>query len=354
MKKSIVNGILTLVILITLSISFILKESGFFRSIEPHFAGEIEVIPSPPGIEDLTIDHKTKKFYFSSVNRRDSDQRGDLFVGNIDNETFEFQNLTQAFSDSQFRPHGISLLNRYGKNYLFTISHRNNQDVVDRFEISNDSLIHHYRFTDDLLISPNDLLAIDTATFYFSNDHGLKPSPERRRKDFLLDKNGFIVLYDQGKTTVVSQKMAYPNGIGISPDHKYVYVTATTEKMVYVFEKDRKSHLLEFKDKHNTQSGVDNIEVDQFGNLIIGAHPKMLKFLGHATDSTKLSPSQILKVVYLPETNYKFLQEEIYLNDGTPLSGSSVGAYYQWPDGKNDLLVGSVFESKILRLHRKL
>jgi hypothetical protein len=45
-----------------------------------------------------------------------------------------------------------------------------------------------------------------------------------------------------------------------------------------------------------------------------------------------------------PSTNTNYLVEEVYLNEGEQLSGSSVAVQY-----KNELLVGVVFDHKVLR-----
>ncbi len=341
-----------LLILFGLLAGYVLKESGVFRKVVPHFDGKSEVFNAPPGVEDMTLDRGTGKLYLSSLNRRDSTLSGDLYVTDITADTLSFVNLTGGLDN--FRPHGISLLNKYDRKFLFVISHRKEEHVVERFEITGDSLIDRHVFKSSLFISPNDILAVDTNTFYVTNDHGLKPGLERTVKEFIIDPNGFVVLVKDGQAKRASEKLAYANGINLSPDGQFVYVAATTAGKIYVYKRDIQTQELSLEDIHDTQTGVDNIEIDQFGNLILGAHPQMLKFLSHAKDSQSKSPSQILKVVYLPDTDYKFLQEELYLNDGTPLSGSSVGVYFQKENGQNDLFVGSVFESKVLRLHRNL
>ncbi|MDP5120633.1 MAG: hypothetical protein NWQ46_03480, partial [Spirosomaceae bacterium] len=100
---------------------------------------------------------------------------------------------------------------------------------------------------------------------------------------------------------------------------------------------------------YNTGVGVDNIEFDETGNLYIGCHPQLLKYLGHAKDSTKLSPSVFLKLTY-NDADKTFTQETLYTDDGSNLSGGSVAAPYTKPNGEQVILAGSVFERKILVL----
>ena len=69
----------------------------------------------------------------------------------------------------------------------------------------------------------------------------------------------------------------------------------------------------------------------------------MLKFVGHASDPKKKSPSQVFKLT--PEENDSYRVTEVFLDEGEVISASSVGVHY-----KNQLLIGGVFESKVVRL----
>jgi arylesterase/paraoxonase len=97
----------------------------------------------------------------------------------------------------------------------------------------------------------------------------------------------------------------------------------------------------ELRQRIDLGTGVDNIELDEDGHLWIGAHPKLLTFVKHAKDLGVLSPSQVLKVA-LGEDG-RFRVDEIFLNDGEALSGSSVASVFQ-----NTLLVGSVYDKRFL------
>ena len=88
----------------------------------------------------------------------------------------------------------------------------------------------------------------------------------------------------------------------------------------------------------DTGTGVDNITVDDEGMLWLGAHPKLLTFLRHASDASVLSPSQVLRID--PGTGRV---DEILLDDGSQLSGSA--AAVPWSDR---LLIGPVFDDHLL------
>ncbi len=344
----------TIFILLLLFVLYILKEAGVFRDTYNHFIGTTEVISSPPGLEDITIDQETGIAYISSSDRRNRTNNGNLYRVDLKNDTTYFSNLSEIHHFKNFKPHGISFLKTSSnKKYLFVINHAEKNEVI-RFSILNDSLLNPKVFTHPLMISPNDIHAIGENEFYFTNDHGAKSGFDGPKGDFVKNKSGYVVYFNNGNAFKTGPKMGYPNGINVSPDHKYLYVTATIENKLYVFKNTPGQKQLELLDEKYLETSPDNIELDKYGNLLIGTHPKTLMFLKHAKNENNRSPSAIIKVVYLPERPYRFLQELLYMNDGDPLSGSSVGAYYEKDSLNNDLLVGGVFDSILLRLHRKL
>jgi hypothetical protein len=66
-----------------------------------------------------------------------------------------------------------------------------------------------------------------------------------------------------------------------------------------------------------------------------------LKFLAHAKNDRKVSPSQVIKITYEGKGIYE--QSLVYSNDGSEISASSVGAFY-----KEKLLIGPVFQKGII------
>jgi len=131
------------------------------------------------------------------------------------------------------------------------------------------------------------------------------------------------------------------NGINVSADGKLLYVSATVKGILHVYDRNIATHDIALKEKLEFHTGLDNIEIDPAGRLYIGAHPKLLTFVKHAKDPAVLSPSQILRLEARPAGGYDM--EEIYLNTGEEISGSSVGAVHN-----NRMLIGAVFDPKIL------
>ncbi|MBW2705676.1 MAG: SMP-30/gluconolactonase/LRE family protein [Deltaproteobacteria bacterium] len=138
-----------------------------------------------------------------------------------------------------------------------------------------------------------------------------------------------------------SPSIAYANGINTSPDGRTVYVAATVGQKILVYDRDLNSGDLALRDTIEAGTGVDNIEIGQKGDLWIGCHPKLLTFVKYSKDPRALSPSQVIKVEQRSPGQYDV--KEIYLNNGQPLSGSSVAAVFE-----NTLLIGSVFDEQFL------
>lgn len=44
------------------------------------------------------------------------------------------------------------------------------------------------------------------------------------------------------------------------------------------------------------RTGVDNIEVDPLGRLLLGCHPRLITLAKHLADPARPSPSQVLKI----------------------------------------------------------
>ena len=93
------------------------------------------------------------------------------------------------------------------------------------------------------------------------------------------------------------------------------------------------------------QTGVDNIEFDEDGNLWIGSHPNLLRFSSYAKGKRETSPSEIIKIDYRDTGDYTV--EKIYVANGEDMSASTVAATYG-----NLILTGNVMDENFLILKR--
>jgi arylesterase/paraoxonase len=343
-------SLLGLFILIAYLTIDIFIAAGSFKRMKPHFNGTTSFLELPvAGPEDITIDYETGIAFISADDRRANrlqagSVEGAIFVLHLNDPAMQLHHASKT-APADFHPHGISLWKGNGRSFLFVVNHpqKIQEHTIERFEWRNDSLIHLETIRDaELLTSPNDVTAVGERTFYVTNDHGYsEPGMGRTLEDYLRLPLSYVNFFDGNSFRKVATHISYANGINHSADFSKIFVASPTEGKVFIYKRDVGSGLLTLQDEVDTDTGVDNIELDEAGALWIGCHPQLLKFVAHAKDAANPSPSQVIKLT--PDNTGVYKAEEILLNDGTEYSGSTVAAVF----GRK-MLVGSVFEKKIL------
>ena len=322
-----------------------LYSAGVFKKIISHTEGGVkQLYTTMPGTEDMDVDYDKGLLFISSTDRwkqlKGESSNGGIYILQLDSGRFPKKLITTY--KGVFQPHGISFFSKDSVNYLFVVNHNKEGNFVELFHILNDTLFHKKTFFDATMCCPNDVVGIDTNKFYVTNDHRNKSGIMRVAEDYLRIPESYLLYFDGSTFIKVYEGLNYGNGVNLSNDGTKLYLTHTTGRELLTFNRNSETGKIELLNTLNLASGLDNIHIDDQNNLWIAAHPKMLKFVAHAKDSTKKSPSQVFKLI--PEKN-SYKVEEVYLNDGEELSGSSVAVRY-----KNDLFIGVVFERKLLRI----
>ncbi|MBT6870657.1 MAG: hypothetical protein HOA66_04280 [Candidatus Marinimicrobia bacterium] len=320
---------------------FIVKtiyDAGEFKTINAHFEGDCQSIFGVDGAEDITI-LSNGIAIISSDNRwatlAERPIQGHIYAYNLNDEKPTLINLTPNLN-FDFHPHGISVFEAPHQIYVYAVNHKQDAHTIEMFTYSEDSLVHYKTISNEKLVSPNDLVAINENQFYVTNDHGSHSEFIKTVEDYLQLSSSNVLFYDGDNFTVVLDDVKYANGINISPSKEIVYVAESIGKRLSFYTRNSISNALTFSKSVNINTGVDNIELDENGNLWIGSHPQMLAFTRHAKSKNNLSPSQVLRVSIDSLLNHKV--DEIYLDSGEILSGSSVSAVYN-----KHLLIGAVF-----------
>lgn len=322
-----------------------LKDAGQFKNLQPHFSGTCIEVAGIWGPEDITIDPAKRIAYISSTDRwalgRGDEGRGAIFSYNLKHNQSKPLMLQHDFAGG-FNPHGISLfVGEQGIEQLFVVNHVDGRHSIEVFQLAENDMIHLQTLQNPMMISPNDIVAVGLNQFYFTNDHGYATGVMRTFEEYGRLKMANLIYYDGSSYKEVASGFSYANGVNVSPDGERLYLAATTELALYVFKRDIPSGSLDLEEKLELGTGVDNIEIDINGDIWIGAHPQLLKFVGHTTDKSKLSPAQVLHI--RQSSNGDYAVEEIYLNSGKELSGSSVAAILE-----GRMLIGAVFENRFL------
>ncbi len=345
MKKLLVAVLAGCIVLIIGFVINLLWKGGQFMTIVPHFAGSCTKVPGAIGAEDITIHPRTGIAFISSTDRRAAmagkPGKGVIYSYDLTRDQPTVKRLTDMMGED-FQPHGIGLyVGNDGPDTLFAVNHEGGRNTIEIFDLQGTTIIHRKTLHNELMVSPNDIVGVGPEQFYFTNDHKYVSSLAKTMENYLQLKSSNIIYYDGSGFSMAATDIGFANGINVSRDGRLIYVAASTEQTLKVYQRNIGTGSLVLKDIIALNTGVDNIETDKDGNLWIGSHPQLLRYVKHKKDPSALSPSQVIKVVRDSTGQYQL--EEIYLNQGSILSGSSAAAVRG-----NRLLIGPVLEPEFL------
>uniref|UniRef100_A0A8D0BPF4 Paraoxonase n=1 Tax=Salvator merianae TaxID=96440 RepID=A0A8D0BPF4_SALMN len=228
--------------------------------------------------------------------------------------------------------------------YLFVVNHPQFKSRVEVFKFVEDdkSLVHLKTVKHELLSSVNDILALSPDSFYATNDQYFRERILVYLEIILTLTWTNVIYYSPNEVKEVATGFYGANGINISPDGKYIYVSDPFGHNIHVFKKHGNFSLTPVK-VLQLETLVDNISVEpSTGDLWVGCHPNGIKLLFYDPDN--LPGSEVLHIQDI--LSEKPTVTQVYADDGSVIQGSSVAAVYE-----NQLLIGTVFHRS---LHCKL
>lgn len=352
--------VLAIVLIVALGLAALvfrnIAMSGQFTTIKPIPSPGCQQVAGLTGVEDLVIDRPSGFVFFSATDRRalmagKPPASAGIYLGLYDRPELTPQNLTASLGDT-FRPHGISLYRAAdGTRTLAAVNHpQADVSEVMVFDVIEDrpnggapviSLKLRTTVKDALMPSANDVHLVSPTQFYATVDRGSQTALGASLETWFALPRSSVVYWDGAKMSAAATGLKYANGINGPADGSMVYVAEALGFQVRFYARDAATGALSEKDNLYLGTGLDNIDLDDAGNLWIAAHPHLLDFVAHAGDPKKLSPSQVLRIT-APSAD-KGEARQVYLNIGEEISGSSVAAVH---NGR--MMVGSVFEPKYL------
>ncbi|XP_070691595.1 serum paraoxonase/arylesterase 2-like [Pempheris klunzingeri] len=242
---------------------------------------------------------------------------------------------------SSFNPHGISVYidETDDSVYLFVVNHPQHKSQVEIFRfVHEDTLVHLKTVTHPLLHSVNDIVAVGVESFYATNDHSF-PNDALNFITIILGLHWCdVVYYSPKEVRVAAGGFMSSNGINISPDKRYIYVSDILDHEIDVFERQEGEQLVYLKSVA-VGSLCDNIEVDhKTGDIWLGCHPNGMKLSKY--DPKDPPGSEVVRIKNIHSEQPVVSQE--YVDNGHVLMASSVAAPYE---GK--LLIGTVFHKAL-------
>lgn len=244
---------------------------------------------------------------------------------------------------NSFNPHGISVYIDDDSDksvYLFVVNHpkSNSQVEIFRFVEEDNALVHLKTIIHELLHNVNDIVAIGVESFYATNDRYFTNEALHMLSIILGSPWSTAVFYSQEDVRVVGDVYLSANGINISPDKRYVYISDILTHNVDVYTREKGNNLVHVKSVA-VGSLCDNIELDHdTGDLWLGCHPNGAKF---TTSDPKDPPgSEVIRIQNIHSEQPVVTQ--VYADNGSVIIGSSVAAPY-----KGKLLIGTVYHKAL-------
>jgi arylesterase/paraoxonase len=302
------------------------------------------------GAGDITVDRRTGIAFIACDYRRDRLNDDNIFQGavyglDLNAEKPFLRHLTSDFPH-EFHPQGISFYSdpETGQERLFVINRRRKHNYIEIFKWENKKLIHLESITHTALVSPNDIQATGLRSFYFTNDHGSRSAFGVYLEDILGLRKANISYFDGKTFRAVAGRLLYANGIQLSFENNKLYVSSTLKGRVYQYARDPINGALVFEKYYKVSRGLDNLELDENGDLWVCANTNLIKYLRQAYIENAKSPWRLYRIrVGSPPLGEKGIVEEVYRSNGKEISAVSIAAFY-----KRQILFGSFYEDYIL------
>jgi arylesterase/paraoxonase len=321
--------------------------AGVFNHFDPVAPGVCTVLASVPGSEDFEIDATHQVMFISSTDRHAAKPAAGDGIYFMKLGAPGALPVKLAGTPADFHPHGISLYQGPGGEALFAVNHRaNGGQSIEIFSVAfngdTPTLTSTASIAGGLLVSPNDVFAVSPTQFYVTNDHVTKTALGRFAEDDLLWPHADLLYFNGMGFRIAVQRIAFPNGVFVTPDGRHLYVTATNERRLIAFSRDIFLGDLAEIGALSIPARLDNISMAANGDLVIAGHPSLVKVHDFQRDAAKPSPSAVFRV-HLDANGAPKSYDTIYANDGGEIGASSSAAIRG-----GHLFIGSVLDKKLL------
>lgn len=333
--KSIVNLLAPRIILTAICLSASL--AGCVSIPKGPLTGGEKIVVGP-GTEDMILDDfgDSPRVLISCDDRRHGNKPSFSGICSYDPASRRVDTLTikEYPHGMAFRPHGIDLQQIGQRLHLFVVCHDDSagHHWVADFQVDGNDLLWVQNYQAGMLTSPNEVCAMPNGDLYVTNDH-LKRG--NLAESFFKKKVAEITHFRPDASHQVAYKgIAYGNGI--TQRNGYVYAAATVENAVYRFKVNPDGTLGE-KTRIAKVKGPDNLRWDG-DDLLVVCHLRLLKFVAHAKDAHKISPTAVYRIQLGSKKPIA-----VYGDKGKTISAGSTAIMW-----KDRLLVSQVFENWII------
>ncbi|KAG0350477.1 hypothetical protein BG005_010009 [Podila minutissima] len=381
-QKSIIKGTMAVLALTAaLSYSFVkdaVTDLGLLLPpIQPLNTAGCVAVPGLEACEDVHIHHKSglaftacgdselRKSWFPPMAKLNASAdplafQDKFIIYNLESGTYksvEIKNLP-AGTDRAF--HGIDFFEKSPSELvIFLINHRRGGSVVEvlEYKVGDDFITHKETVKHELILTPNDIVALGPRSFYVSNDHMYAKGVMREIEVNLRRAWANVIYHSPEETFVAFPGVASANGMTATPDRSTVYLSACHGGGMHVL-KPHADHTLEQEEYIKLDFFVDNpfYDVDT-GSVFLAGHVQPLLFTSAMNYPGKpiIGPSKIVKIskkkaeAIAPSSAYSssYKVETVLVDDGHQISTATTAALDRQ---RNIMLVGTC--AGVKGLHR--
>lgn len=158
------------------------------------------------------------------------------------------------------------------------------QSVIEVFKTKIGSSEAEYQTTvsHPLVLTPNNLVAISSSSFYVTNDHARIHGWKRSMEPFVMDNDINSIVYcslngsDSPDCNVAVHGHAYANGIAKGPE-QMIYMATSFDPRLRLYDAQG-DHTLVLTDELKIPRVIDNIYVTEQGSVYLATIPKFFDF----------------------------------------------------------------------------
>ena len=243
--------------------------------------------------------------------------------------------------DVTLLPAGISIFSDTSGTSVFVINSLDNSILKFNLE-KGGSLSYEATYKDELIHTPNNLVALSHDEFYASNFFRFThPAGQWVEEAILQLPLGSLVRCVRGSCLEAAGKLKGPNGLALSQDNKKLYVATVFSKELLVYA-IRSDGTLSLETSVSLGSHGDNLSVTRDGDVLIGSSHKAGIFSAHMAFPAISAPSLILRVKFAADEPPRL--SATLANDGSLISGSTVALELS----ENRLFVGTLQKSAFI------
>lgn len=302
-------------------------------------AASCQRIAMGAGPDDMHLQSSAApRLIISSHDRRNFRSHGNIYALPTDSLKASIMTRTGEPDSFVLRPHGIDLIQRDGRWWLYVINHDNelfsDQHTLVIYEVTGDTLTFHQELRSPLLTAPNDVAVADNGDIYVTNER--EDGASIAEFLFLQRKANVVVYRPQSGWRIAADDLAVANGILIQGST--VWVTQTLGEGVRRYQRGSDGRLIQMASFGNL-SLLDSIHPRENGHFLIPAYPSLPYFLLHWQRPGQRSPTKVYDVD--PQTGQGSV---IFADNGNTISAVSSAVAI-----KDQLYLGQVFDAFVLR-----